>query len=388
MGFWMIYLDNSATTRTLPEAAQASMQAMTEDFYNPAAAYAYGARTEKRVNEARAVVARPLRAKRDEIIFTSGGTESNNTAITGTAIAKANRGRHIITTAVEHPAVSRVCDFLKKRDFDITVLPVDKEGIVSLSDLENALRDDTILVSVMHVNNEIGALEPIKEIGSLIKSKAPDALFHVDDIQGFGKLRLVPSEYGVDMLSVSSHKIHGPKGSGLLYMSDRVHISPLIFGGGQMHNMRSGTENVPGIAGFATAAKEIYKDIDAHTEKLYSLREGFIDRISALKEVHINGSLDHKKAAPHIISVSVEGVRSEVLLHALEDKGIYVSAGSACSSNHKSISPTLSAIDVPKWALESTVRFSLSVFTTKEELDAAADALFELVPVLTKYSRR
>ncbi|MCR5626114.1 MAG: cysteine desulfurase [Lachnospiraceae bacterium] len=382
------YLDNSATTKVLPGAVEIMNKIYTEDYGNPSSLHNKGFDAEKYLRTAFETFSGILKCKEKNLIFTSGGTESNNTALIGTAIAKKGRGKHIITTGIEHPAVSRVCDFLKKEGFEITVLSVDKEGLIDLAELEAALRSDTILVSVMHVNNEIGALEPIKEIGRLIKQKAPDALFHVDDIQGFGKLRLIPSECGIDMLSASSHKIHGPKGVGLLYTSDRVHISPLIFGGGQMHNMRSGTENVPGIAGFSFAAKEIYKDIESHSERLYSLREDFINRITALKEIHVNGSLDRTKAAPHIISVSTEGVRSEVLLHALEEKGIYVSAGSACSSNHKSISPTLSAIGVPKWALESTVRFSLSVFTTKEELDTAADALSELVPQLARYSRR
>ena len=260
---------------------------------------------------------------------------------------------------------------------------MDGNGHIDLSQLENMLCDETILVSVMHVNNEVGAAEPVAEIGMLIHDKQPGCLFHVDDVQGFGKLKLIPGEAHIDLLSVSSHKIHGPKGAGLLYKSDRAKLSPIIYGGGHQRGYRSGTENVPGVAGFSFAAVKACGDLDGNFEKMQKLRELFIKEMSETEDIRINGG-----DVPYIISLSVKNVRAEVLLHALEEKGIYVSAGSACSSNRPAVSAVLKAMKVENWQLESTIRISMSWHTTEDEIRYAAAGLRELIPVLRKFVRR
>ena len=265
-------------------------------------------------------------------------------------------------------------------------LPVDENGVISLKDLEEALSEQTILVSLMHVNNEIGAVEPVEEAAALVHEKCPKALVHVDAIQSYGKFRIYPKKSGIDLLSVSGHKIHGPKGSGFLYVKEKTKIKPIIYGGGQQNGMRSGTENVPGIAGLGEAAAEIYEDFKDKQDRLYALKERFIREVTTIPGVSVNGKTG-RDSAPHIVSVSVEGVRAEVLLHSLEDKQIYVSSGSACSSNKPAVSRTLKGIGLKQNLLDSTVRFSFSVHTTEEEIDYAADVLKTLVPALQKYTR-
>ena len=382
------YLDNSATTRVLEEVADVMRDVMLNDYGNPSSLHNIGFAAEKHLKKAGEIFAGILKCSPKNILFTSGGTESNNTAITGTAIFKKNRGKHLITTPFEHPAVSRVMKFLEEQGFEVDYLDVDQEGLIDLKQLESLIRDDTILVSIMHVNNEIGTVEPIREAGELIHEKNPSCLFHVDDIQGFGKLPLNPKECHIDLLSASSHKLHGPKGTGLLYISDRTHISPIIFGGGQMNGLRSGTENVPGIAGFAKAAEIVFRGLDEKIANMRILRKDFIEELTRIPDVVINGPGDAMKAAPHIVSASVRNVRAEVLLHALEDKGIFVSSGSACSSNRKTVSASLKAVGAPDWAHESTVRFSFSCFTEKQELDYTISVLNELIPQLRKFIRR
>ena len=252
--------------------------------------------------------------------------------------------------------------------------------------MKKALRPDTILVSVMHTNNELGSLQPLEEISKVIKEYNPSILFHVDAVQGFGKFRIYPKKLGIDLLAMSSHKIHGPKGVGLLYVNEKVKIHPIAFGGGQQKGMRSGTENVPGIAGMAKAAEMVYAHLEEDNERLYGLKEYFINGLKQLEDVRVNG-LTGRDSAPHVVSVSVRGVRSEVLLHALEDKGIYVSAGSACASNHPQTSETLKAIGLDKDLLNSTSRFSFSTFTTKEEIDYTLQAMYDMIPMLRRYSR-
>ena len=271
----------------------------------------------------------------------------------------------------------------------MTYLPVDENGKIRLSDLEAAIRPDTILVSIMHTNNEIGALEPIAEAGELIKRVNPNTLFHVDAVQGYGKAKILPKRMKIDMLSVSGHKIHGPKGIGFLYVGDRVKIRPIVFGGGQERGLRSGTENVPAIAGMGKAAEEMYQNLDTDLDRMYALKQRLADGIFTMENVRING-LCGRDSAPHVLSVSFAGVRSEVLLHALEEREIYVSAGSACASNHPDTagSATLRAIGLPKELLNSTIRFSLSVFTTEEEIDYTVQVLHELVPMLRRFTRR
>ena len=383
------YLDNSATTRCTKSVAQVMTEVMCGAYGNPSSLHHKGVEAERYVREARETIAKTLKCTPKEIFFTSGGTESDNVAIRGAAYANARQGRHLITTSVEHPAVLNTMQYLEQQGYEVTYLPVDEYGRVRLSDIEAAIRPDTILVSMMHTNNEIGALEPIAEAGELIKRVNPNTLFHVDAVQGYGKSRIYVKRMKIDMLSVSAHKIHGPKGIGFLYVGDRVKIRPIVFGGGQERGLRSGTENVPAIAGMAQAAEEIYQNLDEDVERMYGLRARLEDGIRRLENVRFN-TLPGRESAPHVLSVSFAGVRSEVLLHALEDKGVYVSAGSACASNHPetSGSATLRAIGLEKELLNSTIRFSLSAFTTEEEIDDTVQALGELVPMLRRYTRR
>ena len=383
------YLDNSATTRCFDSVAELMTQVMCLDYGNPSSMHRKGVQAEQYLRYAKDVFSRILKVNGKEIFFTSGGTESDNLALIGCAFANCRAGRHLITTSIEHPAILQTMQYLEEQGFEVTYLPVDEWGRIRLSDLECALRPDTILVSIMHTNNEIGSLQPIAEAGALIRRRNPSTLFHVDAVQGFGKFRILPRKMGIDMLSLSGHKIHGPKGTGLLYVNDRVKIHPIIFGGGQQRGLRSGTENVPGIAGLAKAAEEIYAGLDADTARLYELKQRFIDGVLQLPDVQING-LTGRDSSPHVISVSFRGVRSEVLLHALEDREIYVSAGSACSSNRPETagSATLRAIGLDKELLGSTLRFSLSVLTMQEEIDYTLHALHELVPMLRRFTRR
>ena len=381
------YFDNSATTKVLDCVKDAVVDAMCVNYGNAAAKHRKGVEAENLIREAKKAIANTLKVQEKEILFTSGGTESNNTALIGTALANRRAGKHLITTGVEHPSIYNTMSFLEEMGFEVTYLPVDYLGHISLEDLEKAIREDTILVSVMYVNNEVGAVEPIEAISQCIKKKNPKTLFHVDAIQAYGKYKIRPKKQGIDLLSVSGHKIHAPKGVGFLYIRDGVKIRPILFGGGQQKGMRSGTENVPGCVGLGVAAREAYKDFDARIEKLYTLREHLIAGLKPLGGVTINGSEDRTNA-PQIVSASFEGVRSEVLLHALEDKGVYVSSGSACSSNHPGISGTLKGIGVKKELLDSTIRFSLGDLNTEEEVDYAIGVLGELLPVLRRYQMK
>ena len=384
------YLDNSATTRCSDRACQLMVNLLTKDYGNPSSLHMKGIEAERFVETAKKKIAKTLRVSEKEIIFTSGGTESNNLAIIGAAMANRRAGNHIITTSIEHASVENPMEFLKEQGFDITYLSVDENGIISLEELEEAVTEQTILVSMMQVNNEIGAIEPVAEAAELIKKKNPDTLIHVDAIQSYGKMYIYPKKLGIDMLSVSGHKIHGPKGSGFLWVKEKTKLKPLILGGGQQKGMRSGTENVPAIAGLGEAAEEIYENLDEKRAHLYGLKQRFIDGIEKLEGTHVNGKTG-EDSAPHIVSVSFEGIRSEVLLHSLEDRGIYVSSGSACSSNNhagkQKGSKTLRNIHLKENLLDSTLRFSFSVHTTEEEIDYALEVLGELLPVLKKYTR-
>ena len=381
-----VYLDNSATTRCFDEVVQLMMKVMCEDYGNPSSMHHKGVEAERYVRYARETLAKILKANEKEILFTSGGTESNNLAVIGTAMASHRAGRHLITTQIEHPAIIQPMRYLEEQGFEVTYLSVDRQGRISLEELQHVMREDTILVSVMHTNNEIGTIEPVAQAGDLIKRMNPRTVFHVDAVQGFGKFRIYPSRMKIDLLSVSGHKIHGPKGAGFLYKNQNIRLNPILYGGGQQKGMRSGTENVPGIAGLAKAAEMTYANLDADMNRMYGLREYFIRGLSKIEGAQINGCMGTESAA-HIVSLSVRGVRSEVLLHALEDRSIYVSAGSACSSNKPQPSATLKAIGVDKELLDSTIRFSFSVFTTKEELEYTLQVLNEIIPVLRRYTR-
>lgn len=380
------YLDNSATTRCVEPVAELVSHLMTNSYGNPSSMHLKGVEAEKYIREAKETLGQLLKVSEKELFFTSGGTESNNLAIIGCAMANARRGKHLITTMVEHPSVSKPMKYLEEQGFRVTYLPVDEKGVVSLEALEEAICHDTILVSVMYVNNEVGAVMPIEEIARRIRRRKPDIIFHVDAVQAFGKYRIYPKKMGIDLLSVSGHKIHGPKGAGLLYVNEKIRIVPILFGGEQQRGLRSGTENVPGIAGLAKAAEICYTDFEEKTERLFGLKRRFVEGVSELPMVQVNGPCD-ETGAPHIVSVSFAGIRSEVLLHALEEKGIYASAGSACSAHKRTTSATLSAMRLNKNLLDSTLRFSFSTETTEEEIKYCIQVLSEVLPMYRKYTR-
>ncbi len=385
-----VYLDNSATTRVFPEVAELMTKIMCEDYGNPSSLHMKGVAAENYVRYAKETLAKLLKVNEKELLFTSGGTESNNLALIGCAMANNRRGKHLITTQVEHPAILKTMQHLESLGYQVTYLPVDKWGRICLEDLHRAMTPQTILVSIMHTNNEVGARQPIEEAGAMIKRMNPGTLLHVDAVQGFGKARIYPKKMNIDLLSVSAHKIHGPKGAGFLYVNDKVKIQPILFGGGQQQNLRSGTENVPGIAGLAKAAEMMYAHLDEDEKLLYRLKNLFIEGVKKLDGVQINGLLNGsiEGTAPHIVSVSFAGVRSEVLLHALEDKGIYVSAGSACSARKPQPSATLKAMGIDKDLLSSTIRFSFSVFTTEEEILYTLEQMYGMIPMLRRYTRK
>lgn len=380
------YLDNSATTKCSAAVTELVARVMTEEYGNASSMHMKGVEAERYVKTATTQIAKTLRCTEKEIIYTSGGTESNNLALIGAAMANKRAGMHLITTAVEHPSVKNTMVFLEEEGFRITYLKVDKNGLIDLQQLETAMDEETILVSLMMVNNEIGAVEPIEEAVRIIKAKNPGTLIHVDAIQAYGKYKIVPKRLGIDLLSVSGHKIHGPKGIGFLYIKEKTKIKPISFGGGHQKGMRNGTLNTPGIAGLGLAAQEAYEQFEEKIQHLYNLKTFFVEEVSQIEGAVVNGKTD-RDSAPHIVSVSFDGVRSEVLLHALEERQIYVSAGSACASNHPALSNTLVNIGLPRNLQESTIRFSFCAETTKEELQYTFEVLKELLPMLRRYRR-
>lgn len=400
-----IYLDNSATTMVHPKIAELMVKIMCEDYGNPSSMHNKGVAAESYLKSAKESIAKILKVSEKELFFTSCGTESDNMAIIGTARANVRRGKHIITSKIEHPAVLNAMKELEEEGFQVTYLGTDEFGRIRPEDVENAIKEDTILVSIMNINNEVGSVQPVEEIGALIKGINPNIYFHVDAVQSFGKAKILPKKMNIDMLSVSGHKIHAPKGIGLLYISDKVKLKPIIYGGGQQNGYRSGTENVAGIAALGMASELLYKNLNDDLLKLYGIKCHFIKEALKIEGVSINGipaidrieeiSIDADNidkaatllGAPHVISVSVRDVRAEVLLHALEDKGIYVSAGSACSTHKRTPSATLTSINLDKPLLESTVRFSTSIFNSIEDIDEAIAAMADIIPLLRKYTR-
>ncbi len=380
------YFDNSATTKVFDCVKDIVVKTMIEDYGNAASKHTKGVKAEQYIKEARAIIAKTLKVQEKEIVFTSGGSESNNMALIGAAMANRRRGNHIISSNVEHSSVYNTLGFLQEQGFEITYLPVNHQGHIDLEQLKDSLRSETILVSVMYVNNEVGSVEPVEEISKVIKKTYPDILFHVDAIQAYGKYEIRPKRQGIDLLSVSGHKFHGPKGTGFLYINEKAKVKPLIYGGGQQKGMRSGTENVPGVAGIGAAAKEIYERHREKVDYLYGLKDYFMKRLEEIDGCVIN-SQPGRESAPQIVSVSFQGVRSEVLLHALEEREIYVSSGSACSSNHPGVSGTLKGIGVKQELLDATLRFSFGMFNKSEEIDYAVQVLKELLPVLRRYRR-
>lgn len=383
-----IYLDNSATTKCTPQVIEAVVRAMGEDYGNPSSQHLKGVEAERTLRSAREQIAATLKCKESEVFFTSGGTESDNWALIGGAMANRRAGNHLITTSVEHEAVLQTMKYLEGQGFRVTYLPVDKDGRIRLEDLEEALCEETILVSIMAVNNEVGAVMPIAEAAQLVKRKKSSILFHTDAVQAYGRMPLYPGRMNIDLLSASGHKLHGPKGTGILYVKEKTKIHPYILGGGQQKGMRSGTDNVPGAAGLAQAAKDACQAMEETRTHCLELKKHLVEGLEQLENVVLHSRMDEKGAA-HIVNAAFVGVRSEVLLHTLEDKGIYVSAGSACSSNRQlPVSPVLEQLGLPRAELESSLRFSFSRFTTLEEIDETLAALRECLPMLRRYSRR
>lgn len=380
-----VYFDNSATTRVYDEAIDIMVETMRNNYGNPSSLHLKGLDAEHLIKASAEKICKVLKCTPEEVVFTSGGTESNNMAIVGTALAKKRNGKHIVVSSVEHASVSAVMQFLIREGFEVTYIPSDEKGVVSPQAFADAVRDDTILVSCMHINNEIGSIMSVAEIGRLVKQKNPSVYFHVDAIQSFGKIDVIPKNIGADLVSVSGHKIHGPKGSGFLYIKKGTLIRPIIYGGGQQKNMRSGTENVPAIAGLGVAVEKTFQNFDEKIKGIRDIRNSLINGLTSMDEVYSN--TDTENGAPHIASISFVGVRAEVMLHSLEDKGIYVSSGSACSSNKAKESAVLTAIGLDKKRLESTLRFSFGEDNTQEEVDYTIKIVKELLPMLRHYVR-
>ena len=389
------YLDNSATTKVYPEVAELMNKIMLEDFGNPSSVHTKGVEAEKYVTEATKRIAKALKVNEKEIIFTSGGTESDNLALIGAAMAYKRAGNHIITSKIEHPAILNTVKFLESEGFSVDYLDVDEKGVVKLDDLKAKLSQETILVSVMHTNNEVGSLQPVEEIAKIVKDYNKDIIFHVDAVQGFTKSLIYPKRLNIDLLSISGHKIHGPKGIGVLYANEKIRLKPITFGGGQQRGLRNGTLNTPGIAGIGLACEMGTKDIPGESERLYELKGFFLQEVDKIDKVAVNGCVKDengnykvRETAPHIMNISVRGLRSEVMLHALEEKGVYVSAGSACASHSKKESSTLKAMGADAETMDGALRISMSEFTTREELEYVIDTLKELIPFYSRFIRK
>ena len=391
-----VYFDNAATTKVSGAAVSEMVKAMTEDYGNPSSRHTMGYHAELIVNHARKTISDSLKCRESEIIFTSGGTESNNMALTGLAESNKRIGKHIISTRIEHASVYNPLLELESRGYEVTFLNTDEYGRVLPEELLRNIRSDTVLVSIMAVNNEVGSVLDVGRLAEITHKCNPNTLFFVDAIQGYMKLPLYPGRIGIDAMSVSGHKLHGPKGSGFLYVRDKVKLRPLILGGGQQKGMRSGTENVPAIAGLSAAVEEYKQHFKENTEHLYDLKEQMVTGLLSLPEVIVHAipfseaeSVGQavRKTAPHIVSAGFAGIKAEVFLHALEEKGIYVSSGSACSSNHPAISGTLSAIGVDSGLLDSTLRFSFTETNTAEEVAYCLQVIGELLPVYRRFKK-
>ncbi len=371
--FQEIYLDNSATTRPCPECILTMNRILTENYGNPSSLHSLGLKAEKEKIKVAKIIAGILKVKGDEIYFTSGGTEAINLAIKGIARRHKKRGNHIITSEIEHPAALYSCQALEKEGFCIDYLAVDAEGNISLEDLDAKIRKETILLSLMHVNNETGTIFPLEKAGALIKKKNPTTFFHVDAVQSFGKLPCRPSLWQADLLSISGHKIHGPKGIGALYIRGSVSIAPLFHGGGQEKEIRPGTENIAGIAGLGAAAAVCSKNNTDFYTQLEALKKKFVSGVlKNIPEAKLNSP---PQGAPHIVNFSFRGARGEVLLHLLEKEGIFVSTGSACHSRRRDLSHVLLAMQVNESDIQSALRFSFSPYNTIAEIDFVVEKL-------------
>lgn len=382
----MIYLDNAATTRALPAVAEKMTYMLCEQFGNPASISVMGLAVEKEIRHAAQILAQGIHCAQEEVFFTSGGTEGDNWAIFGTATGYRRQGRHFITTEIEHPAVKNPMKALEEDGCEVTWLPVDSKGHISLEELAAAIRPDTVLVSIILVNNETGVVQDAAAIGKLIKEKNPHTLFHVDAVQAFGKYPIHVEKMKLDLLTMSGHKIHGPKGVGMLYMRKGTKVKPFILGGGQQKGQRAGTENGAAVAALGVAAEEAFNHLQESIVHVANLKTALAKGILAMPNTQINGD-GLEGASPYVLNVTFHGLRSEVLLHDLESKGIFVSAGSACDSKKKVGSPVLTAMGMPFSEIEGAIRFSFCRYNTMEEIEACLEALEKSVPFLRKYNR-
>ncbi|MBP2033633.1 cysteine desulfurase [Clostridium algifaecis] len=373
-----VYFDNSATTKPYDEVIETMVDAMKNYYGNPSSAYSLGIKAEQKINECRDIIASTINCNRNEIIFTSGGSESNNFLIRGFL----SEGKHMITTKIEHPSVLNTCKALEKIGVKVTYLDVDENGKIDINELLESINKETVIVSIMHTNNETGVMQDIETIGKLIKEKSSRVKFHVDAVQAYGKYKIDVKKCNIDLLSVSGHKIHGPRGIGFAYLKKELRPRPLIYGGGQENGFRSGTENLAAIAGFSEAAKIAYSRYKDNLHKVSEIKNYFIEGLKSIQDIKINSQGD--SYSPYVLSVSFLGVKGEVLLHMLEDKGIFVSTGSACSAKNNDESHVLKSIGLKNEDIRGTIRFSFSEFNKKEEVDYT----IEVIDKSLKFLRR
>ncbi len=383
-----VYLDNAATTKVMDKAVEKTALVFGLNYGNSASMHKKGMEAEKEVIHSKKILAGILKIEPNELYFTSGGTESNNMAILGAARIYHRRGKHIIVSAYEHPSVLKTAMSLEEEGFEVSILKVQKDGSFLLEELEKLIREDTILVSIMHVNNEVGTIAPIEKIGKLIKKKNQNTLFHVDAVQSFGKLEIFPKKYLIDYMSVSGHKLYAPKGIGILYIKKGLRLKPLFYGGGHQEGVRPGTENTPAIAALGTVAEQLYANLSENYEKLGHIKKYLRDRILNEIENTYQNSPSDEITGNHILNIRFEDVKGEVLLHSLEEKGIYVSTGSACSSKKTELSSTLLALGYTSAQVDSSIRFSFSLDNTIEEMDYLVEQLKQIVATLRKFVKK
>ncbi len=383
-----IYLDNSATTKPRERVIEEMMTMLKTDYGNPSSLHRMGLEAEKRVENSRSIISNYLNVSKDEIMFTSGGTESNNIAIQGTVNKYSRRGKHIITSKIEHSSVLNIFKHYEDNGYSVTYLDIDEYGLIDLNQLEEAITEETILVAIMYVNNETGVMQPIERVKEIIRLKNKETKFHVDGVQAFGKINIDIKKLGADSFSFSGHKIHGPKGVGALFVKKGLNLSPIIFGGGQEKNIRSGTENTPGIVGLGASVDEMDKNFKEEHKKINQLRLYFYEQIvDNIEDIKLNGFIDDR-SAPHILNISFRGIKGEILLHYLESDNIYVSTGSACSSKGKGKSSVLKALKLSNEEIDGAIRFSFSYENTEEELDFVIEKLKKSVEEIRKITKR
>lgn len=383
----MIYFDNAATTRASEQVAEKVTEMLCHNFGNPASVNKLGLQVEKEIKKTTEILSRGIHCKINEIYYTSGGTEGDNWAIFGTAEGYQRQGKHLITTKIEHPAVKKPMETLEQKGYDITWLSVDKKGKIDLEELKQSIRKDTIFVSIILINNETGVIQDVEKIGKIIKQQNENTLFHVDAVQAFGKYAIDVEKMNIDLLTMSAHKINGPKGVGMLYKRQGLKVKPYILGGGQQQGQRSGTENGAGVAGLGVAADICFQNMKKNQQTIFDVKRTLAEGIlNGIADVQINGDT-LEQSSPYVLNVTFKGLRSEVLLHALESKDIFVSAGSACDSKKKVGSPVLTAMGLPFNEIEGAVRFSFCQYNTVEEAQECVKQLKEIVPFLRKYNR-